>query len=110
MITTDLLHQATTVPSLDAESALEVLADLWLEEGWTTGQVTAEHHDPALARQKFLGHAFCRAWRELMGPFQPYSMRYRLGGPLNNEDCWVLRPRKGYDWVRSGRTSSAEAT
>jgi hypothetical protein len=89
-MSTELLVQAVTIPSLDAGAALQVLADRWIEEGWKTGLVTAEGHDPDRARRKFLGHVFCRAWRELMGPFAPFSMRYRLGGALTESDCWVV--------------------
>lgn len=80
---------ATTTPLLEARGALEVLADHYLEQNWRTGLVTSDRHNPECARLKFLGHVFCRAWRELMGPFAPYAMPGRIGGALSEHQCWV---------------------
>lgn len=89
---TELCEQATATPSLDAESALQVLADLWLEQGWRTGVVTSDMHDPELARLKYLGHVFCRAWSEIAINPADYRMAARIGGPLYDSQCWVRLP------------------
>lgn len=108
----DLVVQALTTPSLGAEAALHVLADLYLEEGRRSGLVTAEHHDPDRARRKYLGHVFCDAWRGILGAHSPYDMALRTGstGPLLEHHCWVLLrhtiPEMAIGWAALLRRSA----
>lgn len=87
-----LCHAATTIPSLDAESSLHVLADLLLESGFKNGLVTAEHHDKDRARQRYLAAVFVYAWRKLCNPSPNYTLPYRLSGPVEEIEAWVELP------------------